>query len=70
MLSDGTAVALTRERLAAPLEGALSALWLSLVLLAAGLVAVRTLGPAHSCANRMNIAPGALPRIQETCSET
>jgi len=41
VLGDGTVLQLTRERLAAPLEGALSALWLSLVLLAAGLVAVR-----------------------------
>jgi len=41
VLGDGTVVALTPERLSAPLEGALSALWLSLVLLAAGLVAVR-----------------------------
>ena len=41
ILTDGTVVRLTRERLSAPLEGALSALWLSMVLLAAGLVAVR-----------------------------
>jgi hypothetical protein len=34
-------VPLDRARLAAPLEGALNALWLALVLLAAGLVAVR-----------------------------
>jgi len=40
-LSDGTALELTSARLSAPLEGALSALWLALVLLAAGLVAVR-----------------------------
>jgi hypothetical protein len=40
-LSDGTVVELTRATLSAPLEGALSALWLALVLLAAGLVAVR-----------------------------
>jgi hypothetical protein len=40
-LDDGTAVALTKARLAAPLEGALSALWIAVVLLAAGLVAVR-----------------------------
>jgi hypothetical protein len=40
-LTDGNALELTRARLAAPLEGALSALWLALVLLAAGLVIVR-----------------------------
>jgi hypothetical protein len=40
-LADGRVVELTDARLAEPLEGALSALWLALVLLAAGLVAVR-----------------------------
>jgi hypothetical protein len=40
-LSDGTTRALTRASLLAPLEGALSALWLALVLVAAGLVIVR-----------------------------
>jgi hypothetical protein len=40
-LADGRVVPLDRARLAAPLEGALNALWLALVLLAAGLVAVR-----------------------------
>jgi hypothetical protein len=40
-LTDGRAVELTKERLFAPLEGALSALWLALVLLAAGLVILR-----------------------------
>jgi hypothetical protein len=40
-LNDGRVLELSRERLAAPLEGALSALWLALVLLAIGLVAVR-----------------------------
>ena len=40
-LADGRVVELDRTRLAAPLESALSALWLALVLLAAGLVAVR-----------------------------
>lgn len=40
-LSDGTAVPLDRARLSAPLEGALSALWLALVLLAVGLVVTR-----------------------------
>jgi hypothetical protein len=40
-LSDGRVIELSRGRLAAPLEGALSALWLALVLLAIGLVAVR-----------------------------
>jgi hypothetical protein len=40
-LSDGSEVPLTSAGLADPLEGALSALWLALVLLAAGLVAVR-----------------------------
>jgi hypothetical protein len=40
-LSDGRVVALTATRLAEPLEGALSALWLALVLLAIGLVAAR-----------------------------
>ena len=40
-LTDGRVLELTSARLAEPLEGALSALWLALVLLAAGLVAVR-----------------------------
>jgi hypothetical protein len=40
-LNDGTVTELNVQRLADPLEGALSALWLALVLLAAGLVAVR-----------------------------
>lgn len=40
-LVDGTVLEITRSRLAAPLEGALSALALALVLLATGLVAVR-----------------------------
>jgi hypothetical protein len=40
-LSDGTATTLTKARLAAPLEGALSALSFAVVLLAAGLVAVK-----------------------------
>ncbi len=40
-LTDGSVIELTRARLAAPLEGALSASWLALVLLAAGLLAVR-----------------------------
>jgi hypothetical protein len=40
-LTDGSVIELDKARVAAPLEGALSALWLALVLLAAGLVAVR-----------------------------
>jgi hypothetical protein len=40
-LTDGQVLELTRARLLLPFEGALSALWLALVLLAAGLVAVR-----------------------------
>ncbi len=40
-LSDGTVVELDRAQLSAPLEGALSAMWVALVLLAAGLIAVR-----------------------------
>jgi hypothetical protein len=40
-LTDGRVLELTRGRLAAPLEGALSALWLAQVLLAAGLIAMR-----------------------------
>lgn len=40
-LSDGRTLALTKDRLSAPLEGALQALWLALVLLAAGLVWLR-----------------------------
>jgi hypothetical protein len=40
-LQDGTVVRLDRERLAGPLEGALSALWIALALLAAGLIVVR-----------------------------
>jgi hypothetical protein len=40
-LSDGRTLPLDRRRLSAPLEGALSALWLALVLLAVGLVVTR-----------------------------
>jgi hypothetical protein len=40
-LTDGPILELTRERLLNPLEGALSALWIAVVLLAVGLVAVR-----------------------------
>jgi hypothetical protein len=40
-LADGSVVELNRERLSQPLEGALQALWLALVLLAAALVAFR-----------------------------
>ncbi len=39
--TDGREVELTAARLSAPLEGALSALWLALVLLAAGLLVLR-----------------------------
>jgi hypothetical protein len=40
-LTDGTVVELDVQRLSDPLEGALSAMWLALVLLATGLVVVR-----------------------------
>lgn len=40
-LSDGRRQPLSSERLAAPLEGALSALWMALVVLAAGLLVFR-----------------------------
>jgi hypothetical protein len=40
-MADGTVIRLDEARLAAPLEGALSVLWVAVVLLAAGLVAVR-----------------------------
>lgn len=40
-LTDGRVVELTAGRLAEPLEGALSAAWLALVLLAAGMLATR-----------------------------
>lgn len=40
-LRDGRVLELTTARLATPLEGALSTLWIALVLLAAGLVVVR-----------------------------
>jgi hypothetical protein len=40
-LTDGRIVELTRERISEPLEGALSMLWMALVLLSAGLLAVR-----------------------------
>jgi hypothetical protein len=40
-LRDGRVLELTQQRLSDPLEGALSTLWIALVLLAAGLVAVR-----------------------------
>src|SRR5579863_754347 len=38
MLNDGTVIELTEAELSAPLEGALSVMWVALVLLAAGLV--------------------------------
>lgn len=40
-LTDGTAVELSQSRLVAPLEGALSALWMAVVLLAAGALAIK-----------------------------
>lgn len=40
-LSDGRILELTRERLVGPLEGALSALWVAVVVLAAALVTMR-----------------------------
>jgi hypothetical protein len=40
-LADGSVMTLDRERLVAPLEGALQMQWMALALLAAGLVAVR-----------------------------
>jgi hypothetical protein len=40
-LTSGEVIELSRDRLSDPLEGALSAMWVALVLLAAGLVAVR-----------------------------
>ena len=40
-LRDGSVIELTAAGLSAPLEGALRALWLAMVLLAVGLVAVR-----------------------------
>jgi len=40
-LTDGRVLELTRAHLSAPLEGALSTMWLALVLLAAGLVVLR-----------------------------
>lgn len=40
-LADGTVVEIDRSRLSAPLDGALSALWLALVLLAVGLIVPR-----------------------------
>ncbi len=40
-LTDGSELELTAQRLSAPLEGALSAMWLALVLLAAGLLVLR-----------------------------
>src|SRR5947209_1373344 len=40
-LTDGSTVELTKSQLAAPLEGALSALWIAVVLLAVGLLTVR-----------------------------
>jgi hypothetical protein len=41
LLQDGRVIELDKRRIAAPLEGALGALWLALVLLAVGLVAGR-----------------------------
>jgi len=40
-LSDGSVVELTRERLLAPLDGALAVLWIGFVVLAAGLLVFR-----------------------------
>lgn len=40
-LTDGTAVELNESRLVAPLEGALSALWMAVVVLAAGALAIK-----------------------------
>jgi hypothetical protein len=40
-LRDGTIIELDPARLAAPLEGALSGLWIAVVLLAVGAVAAR-----------------------------
>ncbi len=40
-LTDGSSVELTNARLAAPLEGALSSLWIAVVLLAVGLLATK-----------------------------
>ena len=40
-MADGEIIPLDEARLAAPLDGALSVLWVALVLLAAGVVAVR-----------------------------
>jgi hypothetical protein len=40
-LRDGRVVELSRESLADPLDGALSALWVAMVVLAAALVAIR-----------------------------
>jgi hypothetical protein len=40
-LTDGTTVQLTKARVAAPLEGALSALWIAVALLAVGLLATK-----------------------------
>jgi hypothetical protein len=40
-LSDGTVIELTREGLVAPLDGALSVLWIAFVILATGLVVFR-----------------------------
>jgi hypothetical protein len=40
-LTDGRVLEVTRETLSEPLDGALSTMWIALVLLAAGLVAVR-----------------------------
>jgi hypothetical protein len=43
-LRDGTVIELTRERLVAPLDGALSVLWVAFVILATGLVVFRLSG--------------------------
>jgi hypothetical protein len=40
-LTDGSTRELTRSSIAAPLEGALSALWLAVALVAAGLLVVK-----------------------------
>jgi len=40
-LTDGTTLTLSKASLAAPLEGALSALWIAIVLLAIGLLAAK-----------------------------
>ena len=56
-MSDGEVVPLEREQLAAPLDGALSVLWIALALLAAGVVAGAAVREMDLRVSRAILAP-------------